>query len=65
MQKISRIADFSKDHLIGNFLGKDYEEARKNAEDWSVRTGNKIHSYFEQIFHTKTYSILFSYERGD
>lgn len=65
MQKTSRIADFSQDHYIGNSLGKDYEDAKRGAEEWSVRTGNTIHLYFEQVFHTKTYSILFSHERGE
>lgn len=63
MRKVSSPSQFSDDHFIASFSGKNYEEAIKLAGEWSVRTGATLVSYYEQIAHGK--SILVSYKRNE
>lgn len=63
MKKVAHISDFPKGSYTTNFLGKGYDDAIKQAKDWQERTGNRIHSYYEQKLITKTHSILVSFER--
>lgn len=60
--KVERLAEFPKNANVGQFLGKGYEDAVKNANDWAERTGNKCHKYFEQKLITKWHSIIVQIE---
>ena len=61
MDKVASPSHFSPDHYIGNFNGKDFEDAIKRATEWSQRTGMTLVSYYEQIAFGK--SILVSYKK--
>lgn len=61
MNKVERLAEFPKNCLVAQFLGKGYDDAAHNAEEWQKNTGNTCHSYFEQKLITKWYSIIVHY----
>jgi len=68
MKQVNRPADFPKENFINSFLGKEFEDAKKEAQEWEERTGNKITHYYEQIplaKTSKTKSILVSYKRKE
>ena len=58
MNQVGRLSEFPKGCYVKQFAGKSYEEAIKNSG------GNWI-SYFQQSFHTKTYTILVSYMKKE
>lgn len=61
MNKVASPSQFSPDHHIANFNGKDYEDAIQRAVEWSQRVGTELISYYEQIAFGK--SILVSYKK--
>lgn len=63
MRKVNSPSQFSDDHFIASFSGKNYEEAINLAQEWSGRDGATLVSYYEQTAHGK--SILVSYKRND
>lgn len=63
MTKVSSPSYFSDVEFIASFTGKSYEEAIKLAHEWSVRTGAKLISYYEQVVPGK--SILVSYKQNE
>lgn len=63
MRKVNSPSQFSDDHFIASFSGKNYEEAINLAQEWSGRDGTTLVSYYEQTAHGK--SILVSYKRND
>lgn len=63
MRKVNSPSQFSDDHFIASFSGKNYEEAIKLAQEWSGRDGTTLVSYYEQAAHGK--SILVSYKRHE
>ena len=63
MRKVNSPSQFSDDHFIASFSGKNYEEAVKLAQEWSGRDGTTLVSYYEQTAHGK--SIVVSYKRNE
>ena len=61
LKKVERLAEFPKNCLVAQFLGKGYEDAVSNAVAWQTRTGNTCHAYFEQKLITKWHSIIVHY----
>lgn len=65
MDKVGRIAHFPKTCFIAQFLGKGYDDAVRQAEEWQKNTGNICHSYYEQVLVTKYHSILVAYTKKE
>lgn len=61
MRKVEHLSEFPHNCLIAQFLGKGYEDAVRNAEEWQKNTGNTCHSYYEQKLITKWHSIIVHY----
>lgn len=63
MNQINNINQFSENSHITYFTGKNYDDAIKEAVEWSKRTGATLLSYYKQIAFGK--SILVSYKRKE
>lgn len=63
--RVERLAEFPKGCLVAQFLGKGFDEAVGEANDWGARTGNTCHKYFEQKLITKYHSIIVYYTRKE
>lgn len=61
MNRVEHLAEFPKNCLVAQFLGKGYDDAVHIAEEWQKTTGNTCHSYFEQKLITKWHSIIVHY----
>lgn len=65
MLQVGRLAEFPKGCLVAQFLGKGYDDAIKNANDWAIQQNTKLIFYYQQLLVTKFHSILVCYQRGD